>query len=157
MAKGTHPDYVPFHTALLRIMAATKWTQVELARRFGVSTKTVSRWVLGKAFPVARVRHGLVYALGDLEAGLLTVFANSIGLPSEVAARVAKPTAVNPVAARATIEAAITEAADQLNAPPGRTRRALFTFVQRLAEAGIDRVAARDLLAAPRAPKKRVP
>jgi hypothetical protein len=87
----------------------------------------------------------------------LARFSVALGLGAEVATRLAPPTALDPALARATIEAAIIEAADQLDAAPGRTREALATFVERLAAAGIDRDAARDLLAAPRARKKRVP
>jgi transcriptional regulator with XRE-family HTH domain len=144
-----------FDAVIRAIRDAHGWTQIQLAQRLGVSPKTLGRYTLNNELPPPARRHGMVHALADIDPALLARFARALGVVHDFPQGLPRPTTeIDLAAARTAIEAAVIEAADRVDAGPGRTRLALIMFLERLASAGVDRDTARGLLAAPKVEKK---
>jgi transcriptional regulator with XRE-family HTH domain len=130
---------------LLDVLGATQWTNVALAARLGVSTKTVGRYLHGQAVPPAARRHGILAALRDLEPSMLLRVAASLGLAEDALPRRPPPpadlNALQPI-----VEAAAQEVAERVDSGPIRVRAALAGFIARLAEGNVDMRSAHALL-----------
>jgi transcriptional regulator with XRE-family HTH domain len=129
-----------FSVVLFSVRAATQWTQRELAFRLGISAKTLARYESGRVMPPASRRHGIVHALSILDPALLARVARSLGVADDFVQGLPRaPHVVDAGVAQGVVERAVLEAAERVDAGPGRTRAALQTFLARLAQAGIDR------------------
>ena len=137
-----------FSNVLRHVRSATQWTQRELARRLGISTKTLGRYENDGVMPPAARRHGIVHALRGINPALLARVARSLDVADDFVEGLPQaPRVVDAGVVRGVVERAVLEAAERVDAGPGRTRAALQTFLARLAEAGIDRDAAHRVLA----------
>jgi transcriptional regulator with XRE-family HTH domain len=135
-----------FDRVLHAVRAATGWQLKDLAERFGISTKTIGRYISGQAVPPEARRHGIVHALRDLDPPLLTRVAASLGLSHEFERALPRP-APDAALAKVALDAAAQEVAERLDAGPLRVRAALSGFLSRLAEADLDVRTAQALLA----------
>jgi transcriptional regulator with XRE-family HTH domain len=133
-----------FDLVMLDLLRAMGWTQRQLADRFGVSTKTIGRWVSGQAVPPVARRHGLVALLHDVDQPMLLRVVTSLGLPK---AALPPPPSPDSASAQRIVDAATQEVAERLDAGPIRVRAALARFVAHLAEGNVDPAAAQALLA----------
>jgi len=129
--------------ALLDLLRTTNWTQLQLAARLGVSTKTIGRYVCGQAVPPVWRRHAIVAALRDVDPPQLARLAAALGLSKDVLPR---PPAAEPAVAARVVDAASQEVAEKLDAGPIRVRAALARFVAQLAEANVEPHTAHALL-----------
>ena len=114
-----------------------------LAARFGVSTKTIGRYVSGQAVPPVARRHGLVALLHDVDRPLLARVVASLGLPKDA---VPPPPPPDSASAQRILDAAAQEVAERLDAGPIRVRAALARFALHLAEGNVDPGTAHALL-----------
>jgi transcriptional regulator with XRE-family HTH domain len=135
-----------FDTVLRDVLRVTGWRQLDLAARFGVSSKTIGRYVSGEAVPPMGRRHGIVHALRDLDPALLARVASSLGLSTEFERALPRP-APDPTLARQALDAALQEVAEKLDAGPLRVRAAMAGFLARLVQADVDAPMARAMLA----------
>jgi transcriptional regulator with XRE-family HTH domain len=137
-----------FSNVLRDVRSATKWTQRALAFSLGVSPKTLGRYESGAAMPPVSRRHGIVHALRGINPALLFRVARSLDVADDfVEGLPHPPRVVDAGVVRGVVERAVIEAAERVDAGPGRTRTAIQTFLARLAEAGIDRDEAHRVLA----------
>jgi hypothetical protein len=134
-----------FDVVLRDVLRATTWTNVALAARLGLSSKTVGRYIHRQAVPPAARRHSILAALRELEPSLLMRLASSLGLAEDALPRRPPPpadlTALQPI-----LEAATLEVAERLDSGPIRVRAALAGFIARLVEGNIDVRSAQALL-----------
>ena len=136
-----------FDKVLLSIRRSTGWTLTALADRFGVSTKTITRYTSGRALRRRAARHSIVYSLRDLDPPLLARAVASLGLTHDFPSGAPQP-AVDPAQATVAVEAAFAELMDRLDAGHVRGRRAVVAFLARLVDANVDPGTAKALLAA---------
>jgi transcriptional regulator with XRE-family HTH domain len=122
---------------LLDVSSLKGWKRHELASRLELSTKTLNRYLFEAVMPPASRRHGLLHALSDLPAPLLTRLAAVLGLSPDVVASLPKPSR-SLDAARPVIEAVVEDMANRVDAGPKKTRAALAAFVTRLLETDVD-------------------
>jgi transcriptional regulator with XRE-family HTH domain len=153
IARASVPGAMPlvdsFSAVLRDVCSSTRWTQRELARRLGISAKTVGRYVNDGMMPPASRRHGIVHALRGINPALLARVARSLDVADDFVQGLPQaPRVPDASAVRSVVERAVLEAAERVDAGPGRTRTALQTFLARLAQAGIDRDEAHRALAA---------
>ena len=147
-----------FRDVILAIRYTTGWTQPVLAQRLGISVRTLTRYTDGRKVPPPSRRHGIVHALSDLDPTLLARVVASLGVAHDFPAGApVGPRVLDPAVVHQTVEAAVIEAAERVDAGPTRTRLALATFLQRMAEQGIDGATARAVLAEPRKGAVRAP
>jgi transcriptional regulator with XRE-family HTH domain len=135
-----------FASVLTAVLGATGMTAKTLAARLGLSPKTITRYTCGYGEPPLRARHGIVYALRDIDPGLLTRLVASLGLTHEFISGAPAP-APDAAVAKHVTEAALVELLDRLDVGHVSGRQAVTRFLARLADARIDATTARNALA----------
>jgi hypothetical protein len=133
------------------IQVTLGWKSNELARRMGVTPRTLVRWVHHRDMPAPARRVAMVAASRDLPADLVQRLALSLEVDPRVGG-VALPTASAPApdGARATLDAAVYAAADQLEVRAGDLRKALAPVLSAMEALGVDARTAREILDARR-------
>jgi hypothetical protein len=135
-----------FREVLADVLAATGWRLNVLADRFKVSTKTIGRYYHGKAIPPVGRRHGIVYALSDIDPVLLDRVIGTLGVTGDFTNGMPRAP-LPPELARTTLESALGELVERLDTGAQKTRVAITRFVARLDDAHLDVATVRALLA----------
>jgi hypothetical protein len=143
MTRSSSRQADTFDVVLLDLLRTMQWTQTQLATHWGVSTKTIGRYVSGQAVPPVSRRHGLLAALRDVDRPLLLRLAAPLGLSKD--ALPPRPPA-DAASSQRILDAAVQEVAEKLDAGPIRVRAALARFVAQLAEGNVDPGTAHALL-----------
>jgi transcriptional regulator with XRE-family HTH domain len=106
-------------------------SQIELAARFGISAKTLSRWEYGERVPTRAQALDIVHQLAPMRPPRLAELARALGVEAP-----ADPAAPDPSAARI-IDEAVWRTAEELDVSAQLVRRALAGVLARVGDVTI--------------------
>ena len=140
------PKTESFSEVTAAILGATGWRHGELARRFGISGKSLTRYQNGRPPPRARCRD-MVRLIDGIDPALHVRLARSLDVdPAIVPAPSAPRPSVDPASMKDAVAMAIYAAADDLDLTPAKTRAVVRMFLGHMVELGIDAATARAAL-----------
>ncbi len=150
--KRVHPN-LAFVYALADVLRSLGLTQVELARRAGVSENTMSRWTLGRFRPSRAAQQKLLDVVATAPAHHVHALARSmltdptVTYPAGVdAPALARIVPVRAEKMRGMLEGAVQLWAGKLGVKPDRLRDAFAAMLGTVKDAGIDARAAEAFL-----------
>ena len=142
-------QWILFGKLLTALNVELAITQVELARRIGVSSRTVARWKRGRWFPPPAQRLAILHGLRDVARPRVEAMAASLGVPAgSIPVAVRAPRDVDARAAKLALDAAMFAACARLDVSAREVRDAFLPLLARVAELGLDAGEAHALLAA---------
>jgi transcriptional regulator with XRE-family HTH domain len=150
--KRVHPN-LAFALALADVLGSLGLTQLELARRAGVSENTMSRWCVGRFRPSRGAQQRLLDVVATAPKHHVHALARSMlvdptvaypaGVDAPALARIAPDHAEK---TRTKLKAAVSYWAGQLGVKPDRIRDAFAAMLGTVKDAGIDARAAQAFL-----------
>jgi hypothetical protein len=136
----------PLGTVVAAIIEATGWRRGELARRLGVSVKSLGRYGSGPMPPAVRARD-MVRSLEGIDPALQLRLAQALDVDmSSVPGFAATKPSLDPTAVKGLVTMAIYAAADDLDLTPAKTRAVVRMFLGRMVELGLDAATVRAAL-----------